>query len=450
MTHPLQILYEIAAPLAPALLRLAARFDDKIAETVATRRGIRDRWRERSGALAGEGPLVWFHVSSVGEFLQATPVIDELVARRPDVRIALTFTSPSGYNYLRRHDRSRRNERILFVEYLPFDTRANARFCLDLLRPDLIVYVKFDLWPALIAEASRRGVPQALVSATLSPNSRRLSPPARGWYGSLYRKLSAIAAISEEDAERFRRAAGGGVHVETTGDTRFDQVCRRVDTSSVEPPPALLGDDRTLIVAGSTWPRDEAVVVPGFARLRGDHPGIALILVPHEPTPARLAEIERSLDAEDLSFILLSRLGSDPPAEPVVVADGLGYLAELYRVGTAAYVGGSFTTGVHNVMEPAVLGLPVFFGPRIDNSWEALRLSEAGSGRVVESPAAFAAGLAALLDDRSLLEQRGREAAAFVRNHCGAAPRCVDLLLTRLEDRSHPHPVSRERGKEHT
>ena len=435
MKHPAQLLYEIAAPLAPALLRLAAPFDDKIAETLETRRGIRARWRELAAGIAGDGPLVWFHVSSVGEYLQATPVIDELASRHPDVRIALTFTSPSGYNYIRRHDRAGRNERILFVEYLPFDTRANARFCLDLLRPDLLVYVKFDLWPALIEEASRRGVPQTLVSATLSPNSRRLSPLARGWYGSLYRRLSAIAAISDEDAGRFRDAAGPGVRVETAGDTRFDQVCRRVDTSSVEPPPALLRDERTLVVAGSTWPRDEAVVVPGFARLGRDHPGTALILVPHEPTPERLSEISRALETEKLPFVLLSRLGEDPPAEPVVVADGLGYLAELYRVGRAAYVGGSFTTGVHNVMEPAVLGLPVFFGPRIENSWEALRLAEAGTGRVVQSPAEFASGLAALLDDPALLESRGTAAAEFVRNHCGAALRCVDLLLTCLDSR---------------
>ncbi|MBN1885990.1 MAG: hypothetical protein JW876_10780 [Candidatus Krumholzibacteriota bacterium] len=433
MSHPAQFLYGLVAPLAPAALRLVAPFDEKIAETLATRRGIRPRWREKGAAAAGAGPLVWFHVSSVGEFLQATPVIDELAARRPDVRIALTFTSPSGYNYLHRHDRSRRNERIRFVEYLPFDTAGNARFCLDILRPDLLVYVKFDLWPNLILEASRRGVPQVLVSATLSTGSRRLAWYARGWYGSLYQRLSAIAAISDEDAGRFRLASGGGVLVETTGDTRFDQVCRRVDTTTVEPPRALLDDRRVFVVAGSTWPRDEAVVIPGFACLRKRHPETALILVPHEPTAARLAEIGRSLEAEGLRFALVSELGERPPPEPVVVADGLGYLAELYRAGTVAYVGGSFTTGVHNVMEPAVLGLPVFFGPRIDNSWEALRLAEAGAGRVVKRPGEFADGVSALLDDPALLARRGREAAGFIRKHCGAAPRCVDLLLTRLQ-----------------
>jgi 3-deoxy-D-manno-octulosonic-acid transferase len=219
----------------------------------------------------------------------------------------------------------------------------------------------------------------------------------------------------------------------TAGDTRFDQVCRRIDTRTVKLPTALSGGSRSFLIAGSTWPRDEDMVIPGFRRLLDRFPEACLIIVPHEPTPERLREIEISMEREKLGFHLLSTLdGAGGIEEPVVIADGLGYLAELYRAGCIAYVGGSFTTGVHNVMEPAVLGLPVFFGPRIDNSYEARKLVEIGAASIVRSPEDLEREAAALLSNRELLEKKGGTGSLFIRNHCGAALRCVDLIEKHL------------------
>jgi 3-deoxy-D-manno-octulosonic-acid transferase len=350
------------------------------------------------------------------------------------VQIALTFFSPSGMEYITRHDRSGRNPAIRFIEYLPLDTRSNDRFCIETLKPDMIIYVKFDLWPNLILEASERGIPQILISGTLAPNSKRLLTVVRGFYGSLYSKLTAIAAISDEDAARFGRYARGGVEIVTAGDTRFDQVCRRIDTSTVTLPQALTDDERLLLIAGSTWPKDEEIVIPGFKRLIQRLSGTALIIVPHEPTLERLEEISRALKREELPFRLLSELTDEHVGrEPVIVADGVGYLAELYRVGAAAYVGGSFTTGVHNVMEPAVLGLPVLFGPRIQNSFEARKLVELDVGTIVRSAREFESEACTLLSNRDLMNARGQKGMKFIRNHCGAAVNCVDLIEKHLK-----------------
>ena len=153
-----------------------------------------------------------------------------------------------------------------------------------------------------------------------------------------------------------------------------------------------------------------------------------MIVAPHEPTDTRLVEIEESLAANGLRSVRLSTLNTWDAETPVVVADGVGYLAELYRAGDIAYVGGSWTTGVHNVMEPAVLGLPVFFGPKIDNAWEAGMLIRLGAGKVVSSPEEFAREAGALLGNRALLDSLGEKASGFIRGSCGAAPRCVDLI----------------------
>lgn len=429
--------YDILINTTAALAGAAARFNGKIAEGLEGRKGIRERWEAAASGLDRGTMLIWFHVSSVGEYLQAKPVMDMLTERMGSgLNIALSFYSPSGLNYFDRHDRSKRNPSIRFVDYLPADTRGNACFCLDTLRPDMLIYVKFDLWPNLIFEASGMGIPQILISGTLAPNSRRLSRIARGFYGNLYSNLTAIAAISDEDAERFRKHMKNQTEIITAGDTRFDQVCQRIDTKTVRLPAALSGSSRPFLIAGSTWPRDEDVVIPGFRRLLDKLPEVCLIIVPHEPTPARLREIEKSLEREKLRFHLLSTLdGTRGVEEPVVIADGLGYLAELYRAGCIAYVGGSFTTGVHNVMEPAVLGLPVIFGPRIDNSYEARKLVELEAARIVHDPEDFEREAATLLSNRELLEKRGGTGSLFIRNHCGAALRCVDLIEKHLARR---------------
>ncbi len=427
-------LYNLLLPVAGAAARCAAPFNEKIAEGMNGRKNFRTSWAEAAASIKRDRPLIWFHVSSVGEFLQARPVMDLLAERSGGaVELALTFFSPSGMNYYHKFDRTRRNPSVRFVDYLPIDTRRNVRFCLETLDPSGIVYVKFDLWPNLIVEAANRNIPQILVSGTLSPDSRRLSRLARSFYGDIYPKLTAIAAISDEDAQRFLECTRGTGHVVTAGDTRFDQVCKRVDMSIVKPPGSLAGDERTFVIAGSTWPRDEAVVIPGFRKVLETHPSTCLILVPHEPTPGRLSEITRLLGNEQLGFILLSELGDSGAGDiPVIVADGVGYLAELYRAGNIAYVGGSFTTGVHNVMEPAVLGLPVLFGPRIDNSYEARKLVGLDAGAVVHTPEDFAGEVCEMLARPDSREHRGRTGSSFIRNNCGAAQRCADLIETHI------------------
>ena len=428
-------LYNAMLPAAALAARIAAPFNEKIAEGLKEREGFRSRWNEKAAGLARRGRLVWFHVSSVGEFEQAKPVMSLLAERQgPSFEMALTFFSPSGMHYYRTYDRSKGMSAIKFLEYLPIDTPGNVRFCLDTLKPDMLVFVKFDLWPNLLIEAARRDIPQVLISGTLSPGSRRLSPVARGFYGRLYAALSAVAAISAEDAERFRTGGTGAVEIVVAGDTRFDQVCRRIDGSTVKLPAAIAASGTTWIVAGSTWPRDEKIVIPGFAILRRSNPDVGLIVVPHEPTAPRIAEIRSALEASGLTHHCLSSLHDETKVtEPVLIADGVGYLADLYRSGAVAYVGGSFTTGVHNVMEPAVLGLPVLFGPRIDNSYEARRLVELGSGTIVKTAQDVAREIGALLANRRSLEEKGSAAARFIRNHCGAAPRCVDLIEKYLE-----------------
>jgi 3-deoxy-D-manno-octulosonic-acid transferase len=415
-----RLAYNALAPVAVAGAHAAGHLLPKMREAVAGRRGYHDRW----AALAAQLPAapVWFHVASVGEFEQARPVITALERDHPGIPAIVTFSSPSGYHFARRRETIGAGA-IHFLDYLPFDLPGAMRWCLDKARPRALVTVKFDLWPNLIWEARDAGVPMVLIDATLSPSSGRLRAPASWIYRDVYRCIDRILAISDEDAARFRRCVPQHAHISVAGDTRFDRVMerwhRRADT-----PVNLPGDGALTLIAGSTWPADETHLLPALREVMRAHPDLRAVLVPHEPTPAHVEPLLRWAAETGLS---VRRLGENG-ATRVVVVDTVGVLAEAYRAAHVAFVGGAFSTGVHSVIEPAIAGIPVVFGPRHDNSFEAQRLIELGGAFAVSNAAEARAVLDRLAGDRPAREAAGTAARAYVESQLGATEKCMAAI----------------------
>jgi 3-deoxy-D-manno-octulosonic-acid transferase len=425
----------LVVPLLAGAGRVGSLFSPKLRAGLRGRRGLWDRLRAAEATLPPGDRRVWFHVTSVGEYEQARPVIDRLGKGRSAPGVIVTFFSPSGMRF------AERNPAGDLREYLPLDTRPNARRLLAVLRPSLLVFVKFDLWPNLIWEAERAGVPVVLIDGTLSPGSRRLLPLVRRFYGSLYTSLHSILAISEEDARRFGESAGGdgarrasrageGSWVRVAGDTRYDQVLLRREAAGTRDLPAGLDRDPIWVV-GSSWEGDERIVLPAFAALLEPHRGLTLLLAPHEPTGETLSRLEREATDLELRTVRLSALEPGGPAD-VILVDRVGILAELYRAGALAYVGGAFGRGLHNVMEPAALGLPLFFGPGWKNSHEAGLLLEAGAARVVRNARELALGVSCLLEDPDERQRRGQAGRRLIERHAGAARVCAETIETIL------------------
>jgi 3-deoxy-D-manno-octulosonic-acid transferase len=423
-----RVAYNAALPAALAGAHVAARFLPKMRAALDGRRGFQARWESLAREL--KAPPVWFHVSSVGEFEQARPLISALERGHPDIPVMITFSSPSGYHFAKKRE-TMQSGSIRFIDYLPFDTVAHMRFCLERTRPRLLVFVKFDLWPNLVWEADALDVPVVLVDATLSASSGRLSFPARWLYRDVYRKIDAILAISDEDARRFRASVPEHASVSVTGDTRFDRVMERWQMRSASAF-ALPAGGPTLI-AGSTWPPDDERLLPALARLLAEDARLRAVLVPHEPTPAHVAPLVRW--AADSGFA--ARLASDGSLSAaldvrVVIVDVVGVLAEAYRFGDLAYVGGAFTTGIHSVIEPAIAGLPVVFGPRYDNSFEAMQLVECGAARSIRSTGEAYVALRAWLGDDGARAAAGRAARDYVESQLGATEKCMAALVQYL------------------
>jgi 3-deoxy-D-manno-octulosonic-acid transferase len=281
--------YRTLTALGSALAPLAARLaGGKFREGHQGRRGAAGRL----GAWAGQHrdparPLVWFHASSVGEGLQAESVLRELRELLPEAQYAYTHFSPSARSLAHRVPAD-------VADFLPYDRPSSVEAALGALAPGLLVFAKLDLWPELATRAARRGSTVAMVAATVGPGSGRLRWPARAILGAGYRSLAAVGAVSAEDAERIARLGVLPERIRVLGDPRFDSVTAKV--RAVAPDDILLrfGRGAPTLVAGSTWPGDEEVLLRAFAAVRGSRPDARLILAPHEPTPEHLDAVEHA------------------------------------------------------------------------------------------------------------------------------------------------------------
>ena len=420
-----QILYsDCAIPLFWIVLQILRLFKPKVRRAIAGRRGL---FTSLSGQMRTlpPGKRVWFHSSSMGEFEQAKPIIAALKQRSPDVRVIVTFYSPSGYEHSRKYPHAD------IIAYLPFDTRRNARRFLDIVRPDVAVMIRYDVWPNHIWELQRRHIPSMIASATMRRQTERRIPLVRTFHHYVYDALDEILTVSISDRETFGFFRLHHPRIEAIGDTRYDQVViRSTDARKHAALPSAIVKDRQIFVVGSSWPEDEEVILPALFRLQKSLPLLLTILVPHEPTEDHLEELERELNGatSHIRFSALNEYGG----ERVIVVDSIGILMRLYAAAQVAFVGGSFRQGVHNVLEAAVYGIPVLFGPRHRNSQEPLMLVERGGGFIVNETTELERTLHNLFESESARTMAGQRAVQFVTANTGATERFLKRLAPHL------------------
>ncbi len=371
-----------AIPLMFIAYHVMGCWDRKIREGIDGRRDTFNKLEEQLETSRNLDKTVWFHFTSVGEFEQAKPLIEVL---HTDTRIVLTYFSPSVAPNVASYT---------FVDaavYLPFDTRRNAIRLANLIKPNCLVFSRYDIWPNLVWQLSKSEIPIVVIAATIHAESRRLGAIGRSFFKSIHQHISLICAISEADAVRFQKLSCVPNQVVMTGDTRYEQVNRKaisVETDSVFFP-GHLTLRRPILIAGSTYAEDEEIVLDAFQIIREDVFGVLLklILVPHEPTHERIRDITADLKRRNLSYVCYSGLKCEANLEhtDVVIIDVVGMLAKLYTLADIAFVGGSFHGSVHNVMEPAAMAKPVIFGPTIQNAYEANLLLDRGAAKLVNT-----------------------------------------------------------------
>jgi 3-deoxy-D-manno-octulosonic-acid transferase len=418
-------LVALAVPLVPLVLR-DARQRRAHAGRLGAATSMADWARTHRDSTR---PLAWFHAPSVGEGLQARAVFEALRTLRPELQLVYTHFSSSAEAFAA-------SLAVDYAGYLPYDQPAAIASALDALSPDLLVFTKLDLWPELATQAAARGTRVAMVAATVSPVSGRLRWPARAVTRAGYQALSAVGAIANDDASRLLRLGVPSTRISVTGDPRVDSVLAVVDGIASDDPLARLADPDTTLVAGSSWPGDESVLLAAFAIVRRTHPSARLILVPHEPTDAHLVAIETQAAQHALPQPV--RLGALRSEErpTIVLGDRVGVLARLYGSGGMAHVGGGFgDAGIHSVLEPAAWARPVIIGPRDRGSRDAAVLRAAGGLLTLPAHGAaeqLAATWSAWLADPMAAAALGQRNRAALEGERGAAGRSAELLVSLL------------------
>jgi 3-deoxy-D-manno-octulosonic-acid transferase len=425
--------YRAAARLGAVLAPAVAAFSPRWSRAITARHHAGNRLLEWARSKRDPSrPLAWFHAASVGEGLQAEAVLRQFRRLCPDSQTVYTHFSPSAAGLAARIP-------VDAADYLPYDLPANVDRLLSALRSDLLIFAKLDLWPELATRAAAAGTQVAMVAATVSRGSSRLRWPARVLLRPGYRSVTAAAAISPEDGARLAHLGVSPEHIRILGDPRFDSVAAKVQATSPTDPLLRFGQGAPTMVAGSTWPEDEAVLLRAFVGVRGAHPDARLILVPHEPGEEHLRSIERT--AATMGLPLPVRLSATKAAAPLLLVDGVGILASLYGAGSMAYVGGGFgRAGLHSVLEPAAWGIPVAFGPHWYNSRDAALLLADKGGIAMPSRASNPVGALErqwcewIVDDAGRRAQ-GQRARSVVQRGLGAAERSAAMLVELISSR---------------
>ncbi|MGB1833997.1 MAG: 3-deoxy-D-manno-octulosonic acid transferase [bacterium] len=413
----------ILQPLLMQLIQLQAKKKPNLKEALDGRIGLWERMDEALQQRDWDLPLLWLHAASAGEILQAEPIIRQF--EKENVQLVLSYTSVNAKRWLESGSTKLPNS-VIWKDYLPIDNHFNALRILAKLQPDALVYVSYDLWPNLVWEAQRKGVPQFLVSALVHQGSWRHSNLiGRSLFSTIYKAMQEIAAISAGDAQRILESYPEST-IKVVGDTRVDSVLSRRD--SVVPPvfPKTWNKENVLI-GGSIWPADVACLRSVLLEALEELPELRLILVPHEPTEEHVSEIKEIFSSYPIH--LWSRGQKEEFAKArVLIVDEIGILSSLYAKANLAFVGGAFTTGVHNIMEPAAFGLPTFFGPRFHNYLTAIRFVEDKLAHSVRNSEELRSSMMPLLKEPDKAKELGMRAQNLLEQEAGAAQKCAELV----------------------
>lgn len=404
------LLIGLGTALYHAGIKLAAPFVPKARAWVQGRRGLWERLEAKASALDG---CVWMHCASVGEFEQGRPVLEAIKHAWPDLPVLLTFFSPSGYE-------ARKDFPLAtHVEYLPPDNAANAARLQRLVRPRMALFIKYEFWYDHLHALKAAQVPTYLVSAIFRP-----SQPFFQWYGGAHRGMLGCFEhlFVQEEGSRELLGRIGVRNVTVSGDTRFDRVSAVVAQNEEIPLEQRFraAADGPVIVAGSTWPADEQLLLDAL----NDRTDLRSIIVPHELKASHLHAIAARFPGPVARW-------SDERALPgarTLLIDRMGLLSRSYKYGDIAYVGGGFGSGIHNTLEAAAWGRPVIFGPNHARFAEAKGLIDAGAGFSVANKEELRGVLGRLLGDRNALDMASRAAARYVRERTGATERIMSTV----------------------
>ena len=417
----MKFIYNLGIHIYGLLIRLASIFDLKARQWVTGRkelfRQLENAFRDRDPA--GK-PLIWFHASSLGEFEQGRPIIEAFRKRYPRYRILVSFFSPSGFEVRKNYDQAD------YVFYLPLDTPARAKRWIEIIRPAMAVFIKYDFWFNMLNELHRERIPVYFISALFRPRQHFFQ-----FYGGWFREqLGAVTwFFTQNEQSRALLESIGLKNASVTGDTRFDRVYAIAKQRQSFPLIERFCGQNRVFIGGSIWKEDDNLIIP-----LTEDPGIVMkyILAPHNTSPERIQSLKERLKKPAITY---SELTDQNASDfDLLIIDSVGILAHLYQYAAMAFIGGGFGVSIHNIQEPITFGIPVLFGPRYHKFKEATDLVSLGGAFCVHDATELSQQVRKLLADPVYHQNIAALCIGYVNENRGATEKIMRYFETVIRD----------------
>jgi 3-deoxy-D-manno-octulosonic-acid transferase len=407
----MKFIYTLIIYIYTGLINIVSLFNHKALLWVGGRRKWAAKLKEN---FATGEETIWFHCASLGEFEQGRPVIEMIKDKAPDIKIVLTFFSPSGYEI-------RKNYKYAdYICYLPADTPRNASEFISILKPSLAIFVKYEFWNNYISELNKTKIPFYLVSGIFRPDQHFFK-----WYGGFFRqilkKFTHIFVQDERSCDLLRNI--GIQNVTIAGDTRFDRVSQIASAAQELPVIEKFRGSEKLFLAGSSWRPDEEIIA-GF--VNSDPGKMKWIIAPHEIGKTNIDRLEKLFKTNVVRYSEFKEESSDAR---VLIIDNIGILSSAYRYAYIAAVGGGFGKGIHNILEPVCWGTPVLFGPNHKGFREAVDLISRGGAFCYRNSDEFIGIVNCWLADTELYKSSSSTVSGYIRENTGATEKIAGILL---------------------
>lgn len=405
------LLYNLLIHLAAFFLRILALFSPKMKLFVNGRKTV---FTELNQKIKSFDKTIWLHAASLGEFEQGLPVIEQIKQKFPLHKIVVTFFSPSGYEVRKKHPIAD------IIVYLPLDTNQNAKQFISLIHPEMVFFIKYEYWPNYLNELKKKAIPTYLISGILRENQVFFK-----WYGGFYRnclKTFTYFFVQNESSKKLLQSIGHQ-NVKISGDTRFDRVVSILERDNRLDFIEEFKNNQTLIVIGSSWPKDEEVLVK-FINQADEK--VKFIIAPHNINGTQIANLKSQISKKTFLFSekdeMQKQVQPDKFSEfQVFIIDTIGILTKIYSYADIGYVGGGFgNPGVHNILEPAAFGIPIVIGPNYSHFFEATALVKMEGCLSISSENELKNAFDLLLQNEDERNEKGHICSTFVQMNKGA------------------------------
>ena len=410
-------LYNIITLLAAQLLKIVALFSPKMKLFVDGRKSV---FQTLDNKIQSSDKTIWFHAASLGEYEQGLPVIEAIKQQFPNHKIVVTFFSPSGYEV-------RKNNTVADVTvYLPLDTISNAKQFIELVHPEMAFFIKYEYWPNYLNELKKQQIKTYLISGILRENQAFFK-----WYGGFYRnalKTFDYFFVQNESSKTLLQSIGFN-NVKVSGDTRFDRVVSILERDNSLDFIEQFKDNKTTIVIGSSWPKDESLLVNYINQSSDD---VKYIIAPHNIKQEQISNLKNQIQKKTILFSenVETRLIASLQEYNVFIIDTIGILTKIYSYADIAYVGGGFgNPGVHNILEPATFGVPVVIGPNYSHFAEATALVNMEGCISIQNQTQLNEAFDLLLHNEDERLEKGHICSTFVQMNKGATQTIINHIL---------------------